>query len=753
MTTEQDVLDLAAKVVVGNDNLDRLNSAVNDAPGVWSTADGVSVSNLRRRLAQVGYQVPVAFESGLDAEDGSFTVIYNGDTYAANPASTPFTTTGTFNSSQWVISFTSTTPSDYGLGDDSGPLIDNIDTWYRGGASFGYGGSNVSATPGDNPFPDLNGLFHLTTVNSSLGVDDDYIHQTAYYMVVATGAVYEARRSRATGVWSSWVETHGSDTADNNFHFLTRAAAVSWCGANTPSVGTEISIYVPGSEQSVVRFAYTGVGSHFTETEFDGWVPTGDVELEHFGAAGNGVTDDAASMLAAVTYVNGTGGGTVHGRSRKYRVATNLTIPRSVKMVGPHENVGAPGRTIAANNVDFDYADMTGALIIDSTVTITLSGNAGLVGWFIYRHGITSWPIDDDTAYAGTAITVANENDAIVRDCLIGGFARAIDQLDGDRGRFEDLLIDCINGIRVNGSQDVGFITRVHCYPFFTLGSVGMADDLLRSGKAFEVIGADWCHLTDCFSYGYLRGYDITANSVVLSGCGADNFDSAPLPNSLGFYVNAARGKMTGCQTAGHDNAGVRIEGTGTDSFVITQLDVWGTITNGVYLISGELIMSDSTMRGCVNGVHIASDTAKFIEGGGNNYESCTYNVTIDATTNTTNVQLQPSMTNSGTGTSKVFVSSGSFTLRGVTSAPTLNLPAEGDTFLIVGATDIDDIAGGYAGRQVTLMFGGSLTVSSSTSSSTKVRLSGNSSYSSQSNSVITLMHTGSYWIETGRTT
>jgi hypothetical protein len=172
-----------------------------------------------------------------------------------------------------------------------------------------------------------------------------------------------------------------------------------------------------------------------------------------------------------------------------------------------------------------------------------------------------------------------------------------------------------------------------------------------------------------------------------------------------------------------------------------------------VYLISGELIMSDSTMRGCVNGVHIASDTAKFIEGGGNNYESCTYNVTIDATTNTTNVQLQPSMTNSGTGTSKVFVSSGSFTLRGVTSAPTLNLPAEGDTFLIVGATDIDDIAGGYAGRQVTLMFGGSLTVSSSTSSSTKVRLSGNSSYSSQSNSVITLMHTGSYWIETGRTT
>lgn len=754
MTTEQDVLDLAGKVVAGNENLDRLESAVNDAPGVWTTSTGVSVSNLRRRLAQIGYQVPVAFTSGLVAEDGSFTVTHNGEIYSANPANTPFTTTGTFNSAQWVVSFASTTASDYGLGNDSGPLVDDLDTWYRGGFAYAYGGSHPSATPGDNPFPSLTSLFHLITSSASLGVDDDYIVQTAYYLDVASSVVYESRRVRNNADWSAWVATINADNADNNYHFLSRSAAVTWCTANTPSVGTEISIYAPGVEQGVVRFAYTGSGSHFTESAFDGWVPTGQTMFEHFGAVGDGSTNDAAAILAAATYKNSIGGGIVYGLARKYRINTNITIPRMVTLAGPHEYVGAPGKINGPNDVDYDYMDRAGALLIGSTVTITLLGNSGLTGWFIYRYGITSTPIDDDTAYAGTAITVT-EDDPVVRNCMIGGFNRAIDHTNGERGRYADNLIDCVHGIRIDGSQDVTYITRNHCYPFLTLGSVGMSDDLLRSGNAFYVLGADWCHLTDCFSYGYQNGFVVEANSVVFTGCGADNFASAPLAGSNGFFIKSVRGKMIGCQAAAHAGSAVRIENTTGNSFVITQLDVWNATPdltdNGVFLVSGNLIMSDSSLRRCINGVHVADSASKFTDGGGNNYETCTYEVTIDTTTNTSNIQLQPSMSNKSTGVSRVHVASGSFTLKGVTSAATTALPAEGTYFTVGGVVDIDDLTGGYAGRVVTLVFSGVLTVSNAASSSSKMRLSGGTSFTTSAGATLTLLHNGSYWVEIGR--
>jgi hypothetical protein len=101
--------EFAAKIVQGDADLDRLHSAVNDAPGTFTTDEGVSVRNLRGRLDDIGYKVPVAFTSGLEPQDGSFTVIYNGDRYAADPADTPFTTTGTFNAAQWV---SLSTPSD-----------------------------------------------------------------------------------------------------------------------------------------------------------------------------------------------------------------------------------------------------------------------------------------------------------------------------------------------------------------------------------------------------------------------------------------------------------------------------------------------------------------------------------------------------------------------------------------------------------------------------------------------------------------
>lgn len=74
-----------------------------DPPGTVTLRNGDVVANLRRRLEQVAYQVPVTFASGLTPDDGSYTVENAGKVYAAKPSALPFTTTATFDSSQWLL--------------------------------------------------------------------------------------------------------------------------------------------------------------------------------------------------------------------------------------------------------------------------------------------------------------------------------------------------------------------------------------------------------------------------------------------------------------------------------------------------------------------------------------------------------------------------------------------------------------------------------------------------------------------------
>lgn len=100
--------DLSAKITVGDANLRRLDSAVNSDPGTWDTRFGVTVDNFRKRLDAVGYYVPVVHESGLSVTNARFTVIEAGQVYAANPGEVPFTTTGTFDASKWVVNPTLT---------------------------------------------------------------------------------------------------------------------------------------------------------------------------------------------------------------------------------------------------------------------------------------------------------------------------------------------------------------------------------------------------------------------------------------------------------------------------------------------------------------------------------------------------------------------------------------------------------------------------------------------------------------------
>lgn len=82
-------------------------SVVNNTASNAVTTINATVSDAQASIANsvesVGFKVPVPFASGIVANSFATTVTYNGDSYFANPASTPFTTNATFNPAQWLL--------------------------------------------------------------------------------------------------------------------------------------------------------------------------------------------------------------------------------------------------------------------------------------------------------------------------------------------------------------------------------------------------------------------------------------------------------------------------------------------------------------------------------------------------------------------------------------------------------------------------------------------------------------------------
>ena len=72
------------------------------APGNVTLRNGDVVKNLRQRLLEMGLNDPVAFATGLSVSDTSFSVTYSGRTYRAALDAVPFTTTATFDPTQWT---------------------------------------------------------------------------------------------------------------------------------------------------------------------------------------------------------------------------------------------------------------------------------------------------------------------------------------------------------------------------------------------------------------------------------------------------------------------------------------------------------------------------------------------------------------------------------------------------------------------------------------------------------------------------
>lgn len=203
------------------------------------------------------------------------------------------------------------------------------------------------------------------------------------------------------------------------------------------------------------------------------------LHVRDFGAVGNGTTDDAAAIQAAINAASAAGGGVVRLGPKRYRVTSaNITVLENVCLEGPASFPG--GQRAAA-----DYRAIPGTLIIDAARTVRVMRAATLRGVTLMRDGLGAPPttmragVALRAAMAGTAITIGDgsgtHHDALVEDLLILGFDLAIRSDNSQRLTVRRLRGDNRNGIFLTRTYDITRIHEVHFWPFLTGNLTGIS--------------------------------------------------------------------------------------------------------------------------------------------------------------------------------------------------------------------------------------------------------------------------------------
>ena len=507
-------------------------------------------------------------------------------------------------------------------------------------------------------------------------------------------------------------------------------------------------------------YAYTGNGA--VAATFQGFLQSGTgattrtwqskaadmVSVKDFGAVGNGTSDDTSAIQAALNAASPGQQVWLTAPGQYLINSANLNVPKGVQLCAGWQ---VPGTTNNSNTTGqpLDLSTLNGALILNSSYTITMQSGSAIRGVPIYRKNLTI-PASNSSAFAGTAITVQGD-DCYVGYSLVLGFDQLLISTTQVRAKFEWLYGDNQNGIKIVNAYDTPYIQYCHMWPFCTYYSGATTASYLRTGTAFYIENSALISLAHCFAFAYNIGYYlITDGGPVLVDCQADYINDS----AIGFLVGNGStgdtsGKFIGCTAFGisgtTSSIGYKINLPTADYVEFVACST--TLTaNAYYITSGDVRIIGGCMDTAANAIVVASSSSIVMLDGVralNISASIVYNSGGGGA-----IYVSPSC-DFQRGTSGGTIST-TMVLYSIASSDPLSLIEFGDVFKITGTTGFGTLFNGWAGRKITLYFTGSLTVYSATGSA-NMRLNNNANFVTSAGSTLSLMHDGTQWYEIGR--
>ena len=465
------------------------------------------------------------------------------------------------------------------------------------------------------------------------------------------------------------------------------------------------------------------------------------VSVADFGAVGDGIANDTPAFIAAANSL-GLPGGTILVPNGFYcLIDTALSVPKNISIVGPNTFPSVPA--FFGSGV---VQTMGGALIVNSTVSITLGMGASLQGLLILRKGLII-PSFDASAFAGTAI-VSSLADVRVMDCIILGFNQAIATNGTIRGVFQNLLLDNTNGIDITNSGDISKVSYCHAWPFVTLAGGGTDQNSHRSGKAFSVHAlGDSTWFDHCFAYAYLHSFHCdSSNAVLFSECVADGTNPQYV-GSVGFTVQgtASQNKLVGCLASAQETSFYFNSSAAIDQMLSDATSYLSSL-HSIWIDQGDISISGGLMMLAPDGVYVNNTASRVLINGVTFRTISGTPVNCNVVNNTVFIS-DCDFADAAVGT---LGANSNLQCQTIASATPMNLPATGETFLVSGTTGFNILNGGWFGRRVTLVFTGALSISSSAAQQ-GMQLTAGQGYTTRPASSISLIHNGFGWQEVGR--
>jgi hypothetical protein len=450
---------------------------------------------------------------------------------------------------------------------------------------------------------------------------------------------------------------------------------------------------------------------------------------------------DCTAALQALLDGAATRGGQVDIGDARLLISSNLAVPAGVTLCGHWRTPGDLTKDAGTyGGTAPTFGTMGSCLILGAGVSITLGAGGALAGLLVMRSGVNH-PVVGDGTYSGTAVTVDGD-DCYIGYCMFLGHTLAINSDLSGRHKFEWIFGDCSGGIKIASSFDVSRITNCHFWPWLSTGNDGVAvpdANHYRSGVGFDIHGLDIGIVSDCFAFGYYRGFRvISVGAATFTNCATDG--ALLFAGSIGFDIgDGSLGdtgtRFIGCVVFSAVN-GFWINLPTNDYVSLTNCQCSAVSGTGIYVASGDVGIHGGFLAATTANVYVANALSK-VSIVGTRFNSASAPIT--------GLSRFVEVAGIDTGLYVGGAAIGSPGPRQIASASPLVITATGSFFEVLGVTGFSTITAGYPGRLIILKFAGILTVTDGV----PIKLNGD--FITAANSTLTLVSDGTNWFEVAR--